>query len=150
MQQLAGPVMALGSSIEWTEATWGVTDLVHRAKLLTVTRASTAFGVRLRLLREQRRVTMKGLARQIGVDPSFLSRIERGIVAAPAQLVRELSKALGAVADPLLVLAGHLPEDVEAILLEHPERSLALLREQLGSKRRSPRQVPAATNGRGA
>ena len=56
-------------------------------------------------------MSMKGLARQLKVDPSFLSRIERGIVAAPVQLVRELSKALGTIEDPLLVLAGHLPED---------------------------------------
>jgi transcriptional regulator with XRE-family HTH domain len=125
--------------------------------LKDVTRASTAFGARLRLLRQQRQATMKGLARQLGVDPSFLSRIERGVVAAPAQLVRDLAKALGTVAEPLLVLAGHLPEDVEAILLEHPEQSLALLREQLGSKRArsrrasSPRSASATeTQGRDA
>jgi len=87
---------------------------------------------------------MKGLARQLGVDPSFLSRIERGVVAVPEQLVRDLSKALGTVEEPLLVLAGHLPEDVEAILLEHPERSLALLREQLGSKRTRSRRAPSS------
>ena len=87
---------------------------------------------------------MKGLARQLGVDPSFLSRIERGVVAVPEQLVRDLSKALGTVSEPLLVLAGHLPEDVEAILLEYPERSLALLREQLGSKRTRSRRAPSA------
>lgn len=77
---------------------------------------------------------MKGLARQLGVDPSFLSRIERGVVAVPEQLVRELSKALGAVEDPLLLLAGHLPPDVEAILLAQPEQSIALLREHFGPK----------------
>lgn len=86
-------------------------------------------------------MTMKGLARQLGVDPSFLSRIERGVVAAPEQLVRDLSRALGAVEDPLLLLAGHLPPDVEAILLAQPERSLALLREQLGPESARPRKV---------
>jgi len=75
---------------------------------------------------------------------SFLSRIERGVVAVPEQLVRDLSKALGMVEEPLLVLAGHLPEDVEAILLEHPERSLALLREQLGPKRTRSRPAPSS------
>ncbi len=89
-------------------------------------------------------MTMKGLARQLGVDPSFLSRIERGAVAAPEQLVRELSKALGAVADPLLLLAGHLPPDVEAILVAQPEQSIALLREHLGSKRTRPRRAASA------
>ena len=84
---------------------------------------------------------MKGLARQLGVDPSFLSRIERGVVAAPEQIVRDVSKALGAVEDPLLVLAGHLPADVEAILLAQPERSLALLREQLGPRRTRDRRA---------
>jgi transcriptional regulator with XRE-family HTH domain len=109
-----------------------------------VTRASTAFGARLRQLRQERQVTMKGLARQLGVDPSFLSRIERGVVAAPEQLVRELSKALGAVEDPLLLLAGHLPPDVEAILLAQPERSIELLREHLGPKRARLRRAASA------
>lgn len=85
-------------------------------------------------------MTMKGLARQIGADPSFLSRIERGLVAAPEQLVRELSKVLGVASDPFLLLAGHLPPDVEAILLAQPEQSIALLREQLGSKRQRSRR----------
>lgn len=84
---------------------------------------------------------MKGLARQLGIDPSFLSRIERGVVAAPEQIVRDVSKALGAVEDPLLVLAGHLPADIEAILLAQPERSIALLREHLGPKRRRARRA---------
>lgn len=89
-------------------------------------------------------MTMKGLARQLGVDPSFLSRIERGVVAAPEQLVRELSKPLGAVEDPLLLLAGHLPPDVEAILLAQPERSIELLREHLGPKRARLRRAATA------
>ncbi len=89
-------------------------------------------------------MTMKGLARQLGVDPSFLSRIERGVVAAPEQLVRGLSKALGAVEDPLLLLAGHLPPDVEAILLAEPERSLALLREKLGPKSTRARRATSS------
>lgn len=90
-------------------------------------------------------MTMKGLARQLGVDPSFLSRIERGVVPAPEQLVRDLSKALGAVEDPLLLLAGHLPPDVEAILLAQPERSLALLREQLGTNPPRARRASVET-----
>lgn len=79
---------------------------------------------------------MKGLARRLGVDPSFLSRVERGCVPAPAHLVRRAATELGTTAEPLLVLAGHLPEDVQAILRAQPERALNLLRRRLGARRK--------------
>lgn len=88
-----------------------------------------AFGARLRELRESRRVTMKGLARILNLDPSFLSRIERGVVAVPEHVVVQIAKVLGTAEEPLLVRAGHLPKDVENVLHEQPERALAVLRE---------------------
>ena len=111
--------------------------------------ASTELGVRLRDLRRWRRVSMKALARRLGIDPSFLSRVERGRVPAPAELVRRVATELGTAAEPLLVLAGHLPEDVRAILRAQPERSIDLLRRRLGG-RRGPARETAARGGREA
>jgi transcriptional regulator with XRE-family HTH domain len=71
---------------------------------------------------------MKELARRVEADPSFLSRVERGLVAAPAELVRRVASELGVEAEPLLVLAGHLPEDVRLLLAEHPQEVLDVLR----------------------
>ena len=109
-----------------------------------MSKASPALGARVRLLREKRGRTAKALARQLGVDPAFFRRIERGVAAAPRLLVRDIAKELDVPEDPLLVLAGHLPEDVDAILCRHPEQALRLLRTRFGRKargaaRRAPR-----------
>lgn len=110
--------------------------------------ASMELGARLRDLRRRRRVSMKALARRLGVDPSFLSRVERGRAPAPVDLVRRVATELGVAAEPLLVLAGHLPEDVQAILRAQPERSIQLLRRRLGGGRTA--RETAARGGREA
>ena len=103
-------------------------------------RTGTEFGQRLRKLRTHRGATLKGLARAVGVDHAFLGRIERGVVSAPEQLIRTLAHELECSAEPLLVLGGYLPDDIHAILREHPERALAVLRKTLGSRTSVTRQ----------
>lgn len=98
-------------------------------------KASSTFANRIRLLRLARGTPSKALARELGIDPAFLRRIERGIVSAPKSIVRELAKAFHVAEDPLLVMAGHLPEDVGDILRNHPEQALRLLRARFGNKR---------------
>jgi transcriptional regulator with XRE-family HTH domain len=99
-----------------------------------VAKLSNVLGQRLRALRAERDVTLKGLARRLDVDPSFLGRMERGIVAAPESVVRAIASELEVAAEPLLVLAGHLPEDIQQMFRRQPERALAVLRGALGKR----------------
>ena len=69
-------------------------------------RTGKEFGARLNTLRVSRGESLNSLARAAGVDPSFLSRIERGLVGAPEQLIHALAAELGCPAEPLLVLGG--------------------------------------------
>lgn len=71
---------------------------------------------------------MKELARRVEADPSFLSRVERGLVAAPEDLIRRVAAELDVEVEPLLVQAGHLPEDVRSLLAERPQEVLDVLR----------------------
>lgn len=95
---------------------------------------SDAFGKRLRQLRRARQLGMKELARRVDVDPSFLSRVERGLVSAPRVLVLRVAALLGVDAEPLLLQAGHLPEDVRTMLAEHPRQVLEVLRRSIPNR----------------
>lgn len=67
----------------------------------------------LRQLREERRWTRNGLAREVGIDPSYLARCEYGEREAPRlQIVLAITRALrldAAARDQLLVAAGYTP-----------------------------------------
>lgn len=110
----------------------------RHALLVKTTRKE--FGQRLRELRVGRGATLKGLARALGVDHSFLGRIERGVVGAPESLIRAISRELDCPSEPLLILGGYLPEDIHEILRAQPERAVAVLRKALGNPKASANQ----------
>jgi len=70
------------------------------------------FGRYVRDARERRRVgdpsfSLRQLAQRIGVEPSFLSKVERGEVAPPSEeKILRLARELGEDSDVLLALAG--------------------------------------------
>ncbi len=70
------------------------------------------FAEQLQAARQRAGISQNQLARQVGVDPSYLNRIERGERAAPArEVVEALADALAlspAEADELLISAGYL------------------------------------------
>jgi HTH-type transcriptional regulator, competence development regulator len=70
-----------------------------------------SFGGRLRELRQQRGLKLRALASPVGVDFTYLSKIENGPVPyAPApDIIRALAKELGADALDLLDLANKVP-----------------------------------------
>jgi transcriptional regulator with XRE-family HTH domain len=86
----------------------------------------------LRDLRESRGQSLREAARDLEVDPAYLSRIERGTKpASPAVLER--ASAYYNVPEELLSLSrGVVPADVTAILQSHPEL-LDELRRRYGS-----------------
>ena len=84
---------------------------------------------RLALLAHDARFTLRRLAGRLGIQPSYLSRLERG--AAPSlseEHLLALARELGDDPDVLCALAGKLPGDVRRILLNAPERLLPLVR----------------------
>jgi HTH-type transcriptional regulator, competence development regulator len=86
----------------------------------------------LRELREERGESLRSAAQQLGVDPSYLSRLERGEKASSGELIRKAAR-LYAVPEEMLELAeGRLPADVIAIFRRHPEL-IERLRSEYGS-----------------
>lgn len=73
------------------------------------------FGERLRELRKERGLTLRALAESVGVDFSYLSKIENGKAGylPGADTIRALADALEADALELLELADKVPPEME-------------------------------------
>ena len=75
----------------------------------------------LREAREANGQSLRGAARELGVDASYLSRVESG-ERTPSLGLRERAESLyGLDSDRLALSAGQVPSDVLGILQRHPE-----------------------------
>ncbi|MCP5159894.1 MAG: helix-turn-helix domain-containing protein [Gammaproteobacteria bacterium] len=93
-----------------------------------------SFGVYARQLREHRRransrYSIRQTALRVGVEPAYLSKIERGDTPPPSEeTIRRLAAELGEDADLLLGLAGRIANDVREIVTRRPVLFAELIR----------------------
>lgn len=90
---------------------------------------SSSLGARIRELRYQRGIGIKKLAPELGVDYSYLSRVENEKAVPSVKLIERLSEYFDQNKDEMMLLADKVPKDVIQILREHPQEALALLRQ---------------------
>ena len=94
-----------------------------------------AFGPYVRRRREalrvdDRRFSVRQVAARIGVEPSYLSKVERGEEAPPSEArIRAIAEDLGEDPDVLLALAGKVSSDLQQIILRRPALMAELIRE---------------------
>jgi transcriptional regulator with XRE-family HTH domain len=92
------------------------------------------FGMYARQLREchrraSKRFSIRQIALRVGMEPAYLSRIERGDTPPPSeQAIRRLAAELGEDADFLLGLAGKVASDVSEIITRRPILFAELIR----------------------
>ncbi len=92
------------------------------------------FGIYARQLREQhraanRRYSIRQTAQRVGIQPAYLSKVERGDASPPSEdLIRRLAVDLGEDADFLLALAGKIAGDVREIIIQRPLLFAELIR----------------------
>lgn len=88
------------------------------------------FGERVRTLRQEKEMSQRALAGLVGLDVTYLSKIENGHLPSPSQeAILNLARELQADSDELMVLADRIPEDLKPILLQstaHPSFFRAL------------------------
>ena len=73
--------------------------------------------------------SLRQVAGRVGIEPSYLSKIERGEQPPPGeQTIRRLAEELGENPDALLALAGKVSSDLLAIIRERPTVVAELLR----------------------
>jgi len=98
----------------------------------------TDFGDFVRRRRERLRATdktfsVRQLARRVDVQPSYLSKVERGEVAPPSEVtIVRIAKELDVDADVLLALAGKVSSDLQAVIRRRPELFGELIRQLRG------------------
>jgi transcriptional regulator with XRE-family HTH domain len=81
------------------------------------------FGTKLRELRKDAGLTLRELADSVGVNFSYLSKIENGVLPPPSERVIErLARVLNFDKDELLSLAGIIPPDIAEILKDRKAR----------------------------
>jgi len=86
-------------------------------------RVTPEFGVLLKRLRENRRVSQSKLAERADFDHSYVSRLESGARMPTRDAVERLGGALALTQpelDSLLASAGFLPRDVASLLSDEP------------------------------
>lgn len=94
-----------------------------------------SFGSYLRQQREALRAkdpgfSVRQLAARVGLEPSYLSKIERGEQPPPSEeSIRAIAEALGEDPDVLLALAGKVSADLQRIIRHRPRLFADLLRE---------------------
>lgn len=95
--------------------------------------ATMTFGERVRGLRKAKGLTLRALAGQVGVNFTYLSKIECGKLDFgdyPGEgLIVKLAKALEADEEELMLLAEKVPDSIRRRVIERPDafRQLAKL-----------------------
>lgn len=87
----------------------------------------------LRELREERGASLRAAAKDLGVDPSYLSRLERGEKPPSPQLLRKAADYYEVSPEALALAEGKLPADVVEIVRAHPEL-IDRIRSEYGSQ----------------
>ncbi len=93
------------------------------------------FGPYLRARREalreaDRRFSLRQVAGRVGIEPSYLSKVERGEEAPPSEkTIRAIAEDLEEDADLLLALAGKISHDLRQAIVRRPQLFARLIRE---------------------
>ncbi len=95
----------------------------------------TQFGPAIRerrecLRRDDRRYSVRQVAQRVGIEPAYLSKIERGQVAPPSEATTiRLARELGQDPDVLLAMAGKVSGDLQEIIRKRPRLFAELIRQ---------------------
>lgn len=87
----------------------------------------------LRDLRESNGKTLRQAARDLNVNPAYLSRVERGEKPASRAIQQRLAAYYDVEPEVVAVASGELPSDVVRILQQHPD-AIGTLRKRYGSR----------------
>ena len=82
------------------------------------------------LTAEDKTMSLRQVAMRIGVEPAFLSKVERDLTPPPSEAkVIALAEALGENPDMLLAMAGKVSSDLLQIIQKRPQLFAELLRQ---------------------
>ena len=86
-------------------------------------------NLRERLSKDSKEFSIRRVAAKIGVEPAYLSKVEREVVPPPSEVkIIALAKVLGEDEDVLLALAGKVSSDLLRIIKDRPILFAELIR----------------------
>ena len=106
-------------------------------RLLHDTHMDSQFGSHIRSIREEllaagdKRFTLRQVAQRLGIEPSYLSKVETGKVdtSLKEETIRQLASELGEDPDVLLALSGKISSDLLKIISSRPQLFAELIRQ---------------------
>ena len=82
------------------------------------------------LLQHDRRFSLRQVAQRIGVEPSYLSKLERGAQRSLSEeKIVTLARELGEDPDVLMALNGKISQDIQEIIRKRPQLFAQLIRD---------------------
>lgn len=97
------------------------------------------FGAFVRRERERRGISLRDMAKRIGVSPTYQSKVERGEFPPPAEdKVKRIAEIIECNSDRLLALAGRVASELTEIIKRQPTEFAVLLRT---AKSLSPQRI---------
>ena len=87
-----------------------------------------SLGIRIKELREGKRISIRGLGRETGVSGMHISNIEKDKVNASPELVTKIAEVLEADIDELLHLAERVDPEVVDVIQKNPQAVPSFLR----------------------
>ena len=103
--------------------------------VLYTTQMKTIFGDYIREKREELKkqdstYSLRQVANRIGVEPSYLSKVERGDQPPPSEeKIKRIAKELKVNPDTLLAMAGKVSTELQNIIKQRPELFSQLIME---------------------
>ena len=86
--------------------------------------------VRERRLNDDRSYSLRQVAGRVGLEPAYLSKIERDVTAPPSEeTIGRLAEDLGEDRDLLLAMAGKVSNDLRQIIIRRAPLFVDLLRQ---------------------
>jgi site-specific DNA-methyltransferase (adenine-specific) len=95
-------------------------------------RPDPQLGAVLRSAREARSWTLEQLSKRLHVTKGYISRLEGGKARPAVKMVEKLARTLQIDPNPVLILSGHIPQELGEILRSHPVEAATMLRESFG------------------
>jgi transcriptional regulator with XRE-family HTH domain len=90
------------------------------------------FGERLRELREEKKYSIKKLATTLGVNYTYVSKIENNRSIPSSEVIEKLATVFNVDISELKLQAGKIPDDVMDILKNNPKEVIEYLRREFG------------------
>ena len=95
---------------------------------------SMLFGKLIKDLRLKKGVSIKKLAPILGLNYTYISKIENSRVSPSPEVLKKMSNYFGYDSDELLIKAGKIPSDVEEIIKNNPREAVAYLRRKFSAR----------------